>query len=223
LNYFNFFTEIEDTFIRRRGKHLLLSPIDWALIEGWQNRGIPLHVVLRSIESVFDVWERNPGPRTIKGLMFCREEIEAQYQEWLSSQVGKNESGDEEKAEAFSAESIREHIQAAIEQLGRCAEPELREDVDRVINRLMEVKEQPGGDPETIDRTLLDIERFLDEALLSKTDPAHLKEVEKDVATQLKQYKAEMKETEYKSTYRLMVLKRLREEKGLPRLGLFYI
>ena len=28
LNYYNYFTEIEDTFVRRRGKHLLLSPID---------------------------------------------------------------------------------------------------------------------------------------------------------------------------------------------------
>jgi len=33
LNYFNYFTEIEDAFVRRRAKHLLLSPMDWALIE----------------------------------------------------------------------------------------------------------------------------------------------------------------------------------------------
>ena len=29
FNYYNYFTEIEETFVRRRGKHLLLSPIDW--------------------------------------------------------------------------------------------------------------------------------------------------------------------------------------------------
>src|SRR4051812_29211234 len=58
LNYFNYFTEIEDTFIRRRNKHLFLSPLDWALIEGWQERGIPLHIVIRSVESVFDVFDK---------------------------------------------------------------------------------------------------------------------------------------------------------------------
>ena len=54
LNYFSYFSEIEDTFIRRRGKHLMLSPMDWALIEGWKERGVPLHVVVRAIEHAFD-------------------------------------------------------------------------------------------------------------------------------------------------------------------------
>jgi hypothetical protein len=35
LNYFNYFTEIEETFVRRRGKHLLLSPLDWDLMQTW--------------------------------------------------------------------------------------------------------------------------------------------------------------------------------------------
>ena len=47
LNYFSYFSEIEDTFVRRRGKHLMLSPMDWALIESWKERGVPLHVALR--------------------------------------------------------------------------------------------------------------------------------------------------------------------------------
>ena len=44
MNYFNYFTEIEDAFVRRRGKHLLLSPMDWALIESWKELKVPLHV-----------------------------------------------------------------------------------------------------------------------------------------------------------------------------------
>jgi hypothetical protein len=35
-NYFNYFTEIEEHFQRRRGSLLLLSTIDWALIETWR-------------------------------------------------------------------------------------------------------------------------------------------------------------------------------------------
>src|SRR3954462_11772574 len=92
VTYYNYFTEIEDTFVRRRGKHLFLSPLDWALMDGWKERGIPLHIVIRSIESVFDVFDRQPaGTRTIKSLFYCREEIESQYTEWLNSRVGGSE------------------------------------------------------------------------------------------------------------------------------------
>jgi hypothetical protein len=88
LNYFNYFTEIEDAFIRRRGRHLLLSPMDWALIESWKEMGVPLHVALRGIEKSFDSYESKPRKRTVKSLFYCQEEVEAQFAEWLESQTG---------------------------------------------------------------------------------------------------------------------------------------
>jgi hypothetical protein len=87
-NYFNYFTEIEDAFIRRRGKHLLLSPMDWALIESWKETGVPLHVALRGIEKAFDSYESKPRKRSVKSLMYCQEEVEAQFAEWVESQTG---------------------------------------------------------------------------------------------------------------------------------------
>ena len=40
-NYFNYFTEIEERYLQRRGGGLLLSTLDWALIETWKDAGIP--------------------------------------------------------------------------------------------------------------------------------------------------------------------------------------
>src|ERR687890_1353881 len=88
LNYFNYYTEIEDTFVRRRGKHLLLSPLDWALIESWKTMGVPLHVALRGIEQSFDSYESKPRRRSVKSLLYCQEEVEAQFAEWRESQTG---------------------------------------------------------------------------------------------------------------------------------------
>ena len=88
MNYFNYFTEIEETFIRRRGRHLYLSPVDWALIESWKEMGVPLHVALRGIERAFDSYEARPRHRSVKSLMYCQEEVEAQFAEWLESQRG---------------------------------------------------------------------------------------------------------------------------------------
>jgi hypothetical protein len=53
-NYFNYFTEIEERFQQRRGSILLLSTLDWALIETWRDAGIPLEAVLRGIDAAFD-------------------------------------------------------------------------------------------------------------------------------------------------------------------------
>ena len=94
LNYFNYFTEIEDTFVRRRGKHLFLSPMDWALMETWKQQGIPLHIVLRGIERSFDSFEAKPRKRTVKSLLYCQEEVEAQYAEWIEARVGASPVSD---------------------------------------------------------------------------------------------------------------------------------
>src|SRR5205807_4778301 len=100
LNYFSYFSEIEDTFIRRRGKHLMLSPIDWALIESWKERGVPLHVALRGIEHAFDSHDAKKQKRTVKTLLYCQEEVEAQYAEWLESRVGNHEDATAPTADA---------------------------------------------------------------------------------------------------------------------------
>src|SRR3954462_8264467 len=107
MNYFNYFSEIEEVFIRRRGKHLLLSPMDWALIESWKEMGVPLHVALRGVEHAFDSFEAKPRRRSVKTLMYCQEEVEAQYAEWLESQTGAAAAEDENGAHQAVFETER--------------------------------------------------------------------------------------------------------------------
>ncbi|MEO6655864.1 MAG: hypothetical protein ABIO36_07240 [Pyrinomonadaceae bacterium] len=225
MNYYNYFTEIEDTFIRRRGKNLFLSPLDWALIEVWQDRGIPLHIVIRSIESVFDVFDKQPpGTRTINSLFYCREEIEVQYKEWQTSQTGKGqESGVAGRESEFSTDRVAAHINTSIAALKEISTEGLQEELARAVLRLEELSANMGDDFETIDATLGDIEKLLDRAMLTNWEYKHLNVLEKEVAAQLRGYKADMEPHAYKNTFDLMLLKRLREEAGIPRLGLFYL
>jgi hypothetical protein len=227
LNYYNYFTEIEDAFIRRRGKNLLLSPLDWALIEGWQERGIPLHVVLRAIETVFDGFDKQPNQnRTIKSLFYCREEVEAQFAEWSAAQVGGHGEGTSAALldeTTISRERVIEHIEKAKTALARVGDESLREDIDRAVARLDALLANLGDDVEYIDRTLYDIESFLDRAMLTNTETEHLKKLKKEVTAQLKLYRSAMDKEAYKNTFDLMLLKCLREDLGVPRLGLFYL
>lgn len=226
MNYYNYFTEIEETFIRRRARNLFLSPLDWALIEVWQERGIPLHIVIRSIESVFDVFDKQPpGTRSIKSLFYCREEIEAQYAEWSVSQTGRSEvNGDETTSESgYSAEAVSAHIADAVAALRQNDAVGLKEDISRAILRLDELAANMSDNFEAVDKTLGDIEKLIDRGMLTNWEPVHLKMLEREIATQLKAYKTDMDAEAYKNTFDLMLLKRLREEAGIPRLGLFYL
>ena len=223
LNYFNYFTEIEETFIRRRAKNLFLSPLDWALMETWQEQGIPLHVVIRAVEQVFDNFDKNPGPRTIKGLMFCREEVEAQYEEWLKAQAGKSVEDDAAATATFSVSEIRDHLHGLVAALTMNNSPAISEDIDRACVRLTEIADNTNDNLEQIDLSLKDVESLLDEALLSKSDKTIFDTVKKEIDKELRPYRSTMPAESYNNTHRLMLLKRLREEENIPRLSLFYL
>ncbi len=89
MNYFSYFSEIEDEFVRRRGSHLLVSTLDWSLMETWRQRGIPLHIVLRGISQSFDNYDKreNRG-RKVNTLFFCRQAVEENYFSYLESRIG---------------------------------------------------------------------------------------------------------------------------------------
>jgi len=223
LNYYNYFTEIEATFIRRRAKNLFLSPLDWALMETWQEGGVPLHIVIRAVEQVFDNFDKNPGPRTIKGLMFCREEVEAQYEEWLKAQAGKPSEEGDVSAAPFNVAEIRDHLHGLAASLKFNANTALSEDIDRACVRLVEIADNTNDNLEQVDLSLKDVESLLDEALLSKTNRTSFDAVKKEIDKELRPYKSTMPAESYNNTHRLMLLKRLREEENIPRLSLFYL
>ena len=75
-NYFNYFTEIEERFLQRRGGGLLLSTLDWALIETWKDAGIPLEAVLRGIDEAFDRYDQRPSKtKKINSLAYCSQQV----------------------------------------------------------------------------------------------------------------------------------------------------
>jgi hypothetical protein len=108
LNYFNYFTEVEDRFQQKRGTWILLSTLDWALIDIWREAGIPLEVVFRGIDMTFEKWEkRRVKTRRINGLAFCVQEVEAAFEEYKEASVGGREkSARVEPEPLFSSDEL---------------------------------------------------------------------------------------------------------------------
>lgn len=238
MNYFSYFSEIEDTFIRRRSKHLLLSPLDWALIESWKERGIPLHVALRGIEHAFDSYEAKKRKRSVKTLLYCQEEVEAQFAEWLESRIGshdeKEDSGDTEVGSPFPRDEIMAYLTRSLAQLHRvelqrsvATDDYLRETVLRVITRLEEIKNdyETAAQPvaRKLEESLTGLERMLDEAISNTMSTAEIEKVLADVDLQLQPYKRHMEKTALARTRQTLLRKRLREHFDIPRLSLFFL
>jgi len=234
LNYFNYFTEIEDAFVRRRGKHLFLSPIDWALMETWKQQGIPLHIVLRGVEKSFDSFEARPRKRTVKSLLYCQEEVEAQYEEWVEAHVGSTPDQAEADSDKtpFSFAAVSEHLQRNRGALGELAharnkEDDLSEALTRAEMLLVEIENdfRSGAtlDTRKLEDSLTGLERMLNDAMLSVVDKDGLDELQTEVKDQLKPYRSQMEAAVYKQTFDNLLLKRLRERFAVPRLSLFYV
>ncbi len=249
FNYFNYFTEIEDTFIRRRGKHLLLGTLDWALMASWKEMGIPLHVVLRGIEKSFDSYEARPRRRSVKTLFYCQEEVEAQFAEWLEAQRGATR-GDSTDAQSppdaqateeahslpFPRTSITAHLIEGRDALRRAAESHARasggedefsEALRRAAARVEELERDFAAaarpDTEHLENSLTDIEKLLDRTLRATIRPELLAEKRARAEEQLHPYRARMERAVYEQTLENLLSKLLREECGVPRLSLFYL
>lgn len=238
LNYFNYNTEIEDTFVRRRGKHLFVSTIDWALIETWKQMGIPLHIVLRGIEKSFDSWESKPRKRSVKSLLYCQEEVEAQYAEWLESRVGASEpteqkalAADEDESTPFSRPALLEHLRAARARLLEAGARRQADDLGDVLTRAVglladleaECLEAARPDAQKLEQSLTGIERLLSEAVRAAAADEQIEEISKEIKKHLRPYRGQMEPAVYEQTVDNFLLKRLREQLGVPRLSLFYL
>ena len=214
----------------------MLSPIDWALIESWKERGVPLHVALRGIEHAFDSFESRKHKRTVKTLLYCQEEVEAQYAEWLESRVGSHEEQTEledDSKTAFPRATVIAHLERSLAEFAELTsrharqKDEFSEALKRVTELLREVSDdyKSAAQPDTrkLEESLTGFERLLDDAMRTAIERKELKLVENEVDTQIKPYQRHMDKAAFTQTRDNLLRKRLREHFGVPRLSLFFL
>lgn len=237
FNYFNYFTEIEEYFWRKRGAHLLVSPLDWAIVETWQRAGIPLEAVLRGIDSAFESYARSRrgAGRPLKSLAYCVDAVldAAAEEQETSAGAGPQPKRDEKQAEPFSRDELRGFLQSNIEKLGRAAE-RLGASDNGLAGRIAQIRASLGDlmplldsparlDIENLERRLSAAEEKLTAALLAEAAEDLLVEIHRDLDRQLASYRRRMSAEQLSQLERQYTQKRLLEQFGLPRLSLFYL
>ena len=228
-NYFNYFTEIEEHFQRRRGSLLMLSTLDWALIETWREAEVPLAAVLRGIDSAFDKYDAKQArarARRINGLAWCTQEVMKAVEEMQEAAVGAS-SATKEAAPGFEGDRIADHLNDCAAALRAAPLKEIALTVaSETAFRLEELAAEARGaqpEPETLERNLTVMEEKLFAALTATTPEADLLAMRTQAASELAPYRGRMKTVQIRQIEQQFLNKRLLERCKLPRLSLFYM
>ena len=244
-NYYNYFTEIEDHFVRRRGKHLLVSPMDWHLIASWRNAGVPLNVALRGIDMAMDSYyaRHSRGVSRVNSLCYCHDAVMEAHAGYMESRVGEakpeSETDDgaidspDSKEEEFGKDVIFGFLSEKISEIESLLRKQHKrcelENIERALARLrdlaLDAHSGSAPDTEALERDLGILDNLLFEELwawLSAEEKEALEHEAKDDKI-LKVYKKQLPKESYEKMRENFFRDKTRNKFHIGELSLFRI
>jgi hypothetical protein len=234
-NYFNYFTEIEEQFLRRRGGGLLLTTLDWALIETWKDAGIPLEAALRGIDAAFDRYDQRPSKtKKVNSLAYCSQEVLAAAEDMKEAAVGAAPPASTKSAtgQGFEPETIAAFLRRNAGLLETAKLPQSKgisvhavalDSAGTLRVLAQEIESKNAAKLEDLERRLTVLEEKLFAALLAATPDEEIVSVRAQADRELAPYRRKMAAPQIDQLQKQYVHKRLLEKYSLPRLSLFYM
>jgi len=232
-NYFNYFTEIEERFQQRRGSILLLSTLDWALIEIWREAGIPLEAALRGIDVAFDKYEsrqKRGRMRRINGLAWCSQAVMEAAEELREAAAGTAPISETSRESGFEHERVAAHLESAASALDAatiaqeaCAATAVRLRELASDARATAPSNTTAHEMEVFERILTVLEEKLFDALRAAAPEELIVRLKEHASRELAPYRSRMGAVQLRQVERQFVQKQLLVNYSLPRLSLFYM
>jgi len=231
-NYFNYFTEIEERFQQRRGSLLLLSTLDWALIDTWREAGIPLEAALRGIDNAFDKYEarqKRGNMRRVNGLAWCAQAVMQAAEELSEAATGNTATKHDRGDQGFEHERVAAHLESAATALdaAQVAAESCTATAARLRELAAEVRSSAVNkahvDLESLERSLTVLEEKLFATLTAAAPEELLIALKEHAARELAPYRSRMGAVQIRQVERQFVQKQLLVHYNLPRLSLFYM
>lgn len=225
MNYFNYFTEIEEHFQRARGSGLfLLSPLDWTMIETWKEAGVPLDAVHKGIERSFEKWRaRKRKTRMINSLAYCAQEVLTAAREIEEPRNASTGRGQPE----FDPAELASYFRRNADEIEAKRVPEryreIYEETAKSLRSLAEAGEQDSlGDIEAVEQRLTVLEERLIVTVRQQLSEEQLVEARQDMEGRLAPYRGKMTAGQLAMFEKQYLDRKCLETFGLPRLSLFY-
>jgi chlorite dismutase len=232
-NYFHYFTEIEDRFNRRRGSLLMLSTLDWALIESWREAGVPLEAVLRGIDTAFDRYEtrsvRSKGRlRKVNGLAWCAQAVMSAAEEMVEAATGTAPRRETPlQSSGFENERVAVYLKRNADAVVTASERTSNEALGPIATRLRELAagmhEADATPLEDLDRILTVLEERMVDAVRTNTSEAELVTLRQQADAELAPFRSKMSAVQLRQVQLQFLTRRLLQIHLLPRLSLFYM
>jgi hypothetical protein len=215
MNYFNYFTEIEEHFQRARGTALfLMSPLDWALVESWKNAEVPLEAVLRGIDVAFEKWRsRKVKTQMVNSLAFCAQAVLTEAQIMAGAIPARKET-----APPFPLDDLRTYLER-----NAAALPAGFEETAASLRKLAAEVEQHYQDLEGLEQRLTVLEEKMIAAARSRQTEEELLASRQELDRQLRPYRGKMTADQLAMLEKQYLERHLLEKARLPRLSLFYM
>jgi hypothetical protein len=233
-NYFTYFTEIEEYFWKKRGAHLLVSPLDWAIMETWQKAGVPLEAALKGIDRAFEAYQRSrrAAGKPLKSLAYCTDAVLEAAEEAQEAAAGAHSPNGGKAAEPFARSELRQYMESNAALLEKTAQrfdhsqPAVAAVLRHVAASLAEsltLLDAPGSlDLEDFERRMTILDDKVHATLLSNASEELMLKIRREVDSQLSAYRRKMKAAQLALVERQYLQKRLLDEYQLPRLSLYY-
>ena len=228
-NYFNYFTEIEERYLQRRGGGLLLSTLDWALIETWKDAGIPLEAALRGIDSAFDKYDQRPTKtKKINSLAYCSQAVLSEAEGMKEAAIGAEPSKPQPN-QGFEAETVTSFLRRNADWIEAIRSSQATQPVSTALlaaaKSLRELADSIGDKTrlEDLERRLTVLEEKLFAAVLTSTPDDEIVAIRAEADRDLTPYRSKMSGPQIDQLQKQYVHKRLLEKYKLPRLSLFYM
>jgi hypothetical protein len=204
-----YFLALEDLFIRLRGAPLLLSPKDWQTAREWRREGIPLELVRRTLEEVFERRRKRGADRPVSSLRYCARAVKGA---WAKVQE-LTAAGERGEAPAFDLPGRLAALAAAL--------PEDLPDRPAWGGRITALGSEMGDDMERVEEALARLDEELLPAAEGTLDDAGRKALTAEVSHALTALAGRLSKDELERSRGQLRRRLLRRRLRLPVLSLF--
>ena len=211
MNYFNYFTEIENFYQTKRETFTLISSLDWVLIENWKEAGIPLEVVLKGIDRAF-----SKAKRRINSLAYCVRAVDEVLHEQKETRIERPNL----------PEIAKDEVQAFLEKIAArtsTLNPVFPEFASRITSISDAVRSVDTSNFRQAEQTLNALEEKLIAILKVASDEATMHEIQGGVEADLAPCRATMTTEQLSMLEQQLWRRKLLERYNLERLSLFYL
>lgn len=199
-----YFQAVEEIFVRLRGAPLLLSPADWQVARRWHQEGVPLDLVRRSLEEVFEKRKERGTKGKINSLRYCAPAVEAAWADLRELTA----PGERAEAPALDIPERLRNLAAALPVIP---------DRDALAEKIVALQ----GDAPSVEAALSVLDRDLLAAAASSLEAEPRQEIEAAVEKTLDALRSRLPAEELERSRERLTLQVLRQRLALPVLSLF--